>query len=62
MTTHTPMTEEFDPHEVSKVRCIICTHEWIAVRPLGTQTLECPNCEYNMVFEELGYDNSQTEK
>lgn len=26
------------------VQCGICTHEWIAVRPLGTDDLECPNC------------------
>lgn len=26
------------------VECSICTHEWIAVRPLGTDEVECPNC------------------
>lgn len=26
------------------VRCDLCTHEWIAVRPSEVKALECPNC------------------
>lgn len=27
-----------------KVECEICTHEWAAVFPEGTPSLECPHC------------------
>lgn len=53
------MTEEEDntPHEVSLVECDICTHKWVAVRPLGLTKLECPNC--NLMVE---FTNIKTEK
>ncbi len=25
-------------------RCLVCQHEWIAVAPAGTSSLECPCC------------------
>ena len=28
--------------------CISCKHEWQAVAPTGTKTLECPACECHM--------------
>lgn len=38
------MTQVKDKWEISKVECPLCTHTWIAQRPLGTKQLECPNC------------------
>lgn len=32
------------PHESGFVECFICTHRWVAVRPRGTQDLQCPSC------------------
>ncbi len=37
------MTESFI---TSLVECAICTHSWVAVRPIETLELECPNCHY----------------
>ena len=45
--------EETDPHEVSKVKCDLCAYEWVAVRPLNTPKLECPNCGSIVYFENL---------
>ena len=36
---------EKEKWEVSLVRCDICNHFWAAVRPEGTEKLECPNCK-----------------
>ena len=33
-----------DPHLAKKARCCVCRHEWVAVAPLGTDWLECPDC------------------
>ncbi len=30
--------------EVGTVRCSVCGHKWVAVRPAGTEKLECPKC------------------
>lgn len=46
-----------DLWEASLVRCDLCSHEWVAVRPLGLEKLECPNCE-NMVY----FENVETVK
>jgi len=40
-----------DPHEVSTVKCDLCSYEWIAVRPAGVEKLECPNCGNITHFE-----------
>jgi len=46
--------EEIDcPHEVSLVRCDLCTKQWVAVRPEGIKKLECPNCENMVYFENI---------
>lgn len=37
------MSNEFT---TSLVGCGICTHNWVAVRPIETIELECPNCHY----------------
>lgn len=32
---------------VGNIECDLCGHNWIAVRPYLTETLECPRC-HNM--------------
>jgi hypothetical protein len=29
----------------ASVECPICTHKWVAIWPVGTERIECPNCE-----------------
>ena len=36
--------EEREPHLTGAARCVACRHEWVAVAPVGTHTLECPAC------------------
>lgn len=45
--------ESYDPHEVSKVVCSLCGYKWIAVRPLGTDKLECKQCGNICDFENI---------
>lgn len=40
-------------HEVSKLKCDLCSYEWIAVRPEGVYKLECPNCDNMVYFQNL---------
>ena len=40
--------------EISHVKCLICNHEWVAIRPEGTTELECPNCNNIYYFENTG--------
>jgi hypothetical protein len=40
-----------DQHEVSKVKCDVCSYSWVAVRPVGLTELECPNCGRLCSFE-----------
>jgi hypothetical protein len=42
-----------DPHESSAVKCDLCGHEWVAVRPAGLTKLECPNCGNIGYFENI---------
>lgn len=42
-----------DLWESSMVKCDLCGHEWIAVRPEGLQKLECPNCHNMVLFENI---------
>lgn len=32
-------------HLSGPARCIECRHEWVAVAPVGTYELQCPQCE-----------------
>lgn len=32
------------PHMTGTARCLHCKHEWTAVAPLGSMTMECPEC------------------
>lgn len=43
----------YDPHEVSQVKCLVCEHSWVAVRPKGVKKLECPNCQGMVDFEDV---------
>lgn len=36
--------EEEKPHAYGTAICIDCKHEWMAVAPLETKWLECPQC------------------
>jgi hypothetical protein len=36
-----------------RVECLTCSHEWVAVRPVLTIVLECPNCQKMSPFEIL---------
>lgn len=42
-----------DPHEVSQVKCDLCSREWTAVRPEGLTKLECPECGNMASFENI---------
>ncbi len=41
------------PHIVSKVQCDICTHKWVAIRPVGLTELQCPNCKLIVTFDNI---------
>ncbi len=47
------MSKEDNKHEVSLVKCDICNHEWVSVRPEGLTELECPNCSNMVQFENI---------
>jgi len=47
------MTESFT---TSLVECDICTHSWVAVRPIKTTELECPNCHHITFIEGGNYE------
>ncbi len=47
------------PHEVSQVKCDLCSYEWTAVRPEGVEYLECPNCNHLVIFENIKSDMLQ---
>lgn len=36
--------EKPDPHNVGEAKCVGCGHLWVAAAPVGTITLECPQC------------------
>lgn len=39
--------DEHRSHLSGPVICTRCRHKWIAVRPIGTDLLECPSCGAN---------------
>jgi phage FluMu protein Com len=43
--------------EVSKVKCDICDHTWIAVRPSHLTKLECPKCKSINSFDNITTTN-----
>ena len=38
------MSEELGPWCNGAAWCLECRHEWVAVWPLGAESLECPAC------------------
>lgn len=36
--------EEREPHLSGAAACLVCHHSWVAVAPVGTYELECPEC------------------
>ena len=36
--------DKFRPHITGLAKCLACKHEWQAVAPIGTVSLECPTC------------------
>ena len=32
------------PHLSGAAACMVCHHSWVAVAPIGTNELECPEC------------------
>ncbi|KZZ72362.1 hypothetical protein A3765_28560 [Oleiphilus sp. HI0130] len=36
---------KYRPHLSGNARCLQCSHEWVAVTPIGTTELECPECK-----------------
>jgi len=40
--SHVPQDD--DEYVTGAVRCIFCAHEWVGVRPVGTENMECPKC------------------
>ena len=42
------------PHIEGDVTCLNCNHEWQGVAPVGTTSLECPECKlFKGVFVSL---------
>ena len=35
---------DYKPHMTGKAICLHCKHEWVAVSPVGVDTLECSEC------------------
>ncbi|WP_051261517.1 helix-turn-helix domain-containing protein [Desulfovibrio inopinatus] len=42
--TNVPTSKEHSPHVSGEAICLSCKHEWVAVVPVGTTWLKCPNC------------------
>jgi len=36
--------EKADPHGTGEAFCFQCKHTWVAVAPVGSTQLECPEC------------------
>jgi len=49
-------------YEASLVKCDLCTHQWVAVRPAGLTILECPNCDNMVTFENINTDDRERDK
>jgi hypothetical protein len=50
---YTNSGEDEGPWETSLVKCDLCSHEWVAVRPAGLEKLECPDCSNLAGFENI---------
>ncbi len=45
------MSKEKEAMYFSLVQCDICTHSWMAIMPIKTTQLECPNCHHMTSIE-----------
>lgn len=46
--------EALNPHKTGNARCLQCKHEWIETAPIGTVSLECPECHsFQGIFKGL---------
>jgi len=36
--------QEHKPHLSGNAKCLACDYKWVAVAPIGTVDLECPEC------------------
>jgi ribosomal protein S27E len=45
------MSEEVKAWCSETVKCMICTHQWVAVYPASCDRLECPHCGNLTDFE-----------
>jgi len=36
--------DDHRPHEARSVECVACGKKWVAVFPVDTKQLECPQC------------------
>jgi hypothetical protein len=44
--------DEARPHMTGNAMCLQCGEKWVAVAPIGTVELECPECQtWKGVFE-----------
>lgn len=39
--------DEDGPFVTGEAFCLQCQHEWVATSPVGTTSLECPECKTN---------------
>ena len=44
MTAKVLSLDAHRPHLSGRARCTACEHEWVAVAPVGTVWLDCPEC------------------
>lgn len=51
--------QEEEKYEYSLVQCDLCGHKWVAVRPINTPKLECPNCGNVGYFENIPLSNDE---
>ena len=40
-------------YEASLVKCDLCNYKWVAVRIVGLELLQCPNCRNMVNFENV---------
>lgn len=47
---------KLDPHGSGEAHCMLCAHTWVAVAPVGTVWLECPECKANKGTFSFAYE------
>jgi Zn finger protein HypA/HybF involved in hydrogenase expression len=41
----TEPSDDATPHATGQAICLHCQHSWVAIAPVGTIDLECPECK-----------------